>query len=97
MTKKTRRLFNQSYSWIRSHPDATNLDVPDDLLGQWIFEDKDEDPKPTGYFITVFSFGFLQLRLLTDGLPDIGGRWTGKLGPQFPVLPDDAAERLRCH
>ncbi len=69
MSSKVHRLFEQSRAWIAHHPNATNLDVPDELLTQWIFNDDEEDPKPSGYFLSVFSFGFLQRRLLTDGLP----------------------------
>ena len=60
MQKQARRILNQSFSWIRTHPDATNRDVPEEFLDHWIFKDDDEDPKPAGFFLSVFTFGYLQ-------------------------------------
>jgi hypothetical protein len=69
MHRKQRRTLRRSFDWIREHPGATNLDVPTDLIDQWIFEDDDEDPKPMGFFMSVFTFGFLQQEVLADGFP----------------------------
>jgi hypothetical protein len=69
MHRKQRRTLCRSLAWIREHPGATNLDVPTDLIEQWIFEDDEDDPKPAGFFMSVFTFGFLQQEVLADGLP----------------------------
>jgi hypothetical protein len=48
---------------------ATNLDVPDEFVTEWIFEDDDNDPRPPGFYFLVFSFGYLQYELMAGPLP----------------------------
>ncbi|HTQ95416.1 MAG TPA: hypothetical protein VMH89_01345 [Candidatus Acidoferrum sp.] len=69
MQKKKREALNRSLAWIRDHPDAKNLDVPDELVAEWIYEDDDADPRPAGFYFAVFTFGFLQRELITSALP----------------------------
>jgi hypothetical protein len=65
MKKKRHALINQSFDWIREHPLANNLEVPNDLLERWLFEPDEEDPRPAGFYLSVFSFGYLQNEILT--------------------------------
>ena len=67
--KQARRILNQSFAWIRAHPDATNRDVPEEFLDQWVFHDDDEELKPAGFFLSVFTFGYLQYQLLHGDRP----------------------------
>jgi hypothetical protein len=69
MQKQARRILNQSFAWIRAHPDATNRDVPEKFLDQWVFHDDDDEPKPAGFFLSVFTFGYLQHQLLHGDRP----------------------------
>jgi hypothetical protein len=62
-------MLNRSFAWIRAHPDATNRDVPEEFLDHWVFKDDDEEPKPAGFFLSVFTFGYLQHQLLHDDRP----------------------------
>ena len=66
---KQRKLLDRSLNWIRGHLHATNHDVPEDLITTWIFEDDDDEPKPAGFFFSVFAFGYMQYELLTGPLP----------------------------
>jgi len=61
---KKNKTLDRSLEWIRTHPGAVNLDVPDDLVAAWIFNDDRDDPKPNGFFLSVFTFGFLQQELI---------------------------------
>lgn len=72
MKKMTTPSLEGSFAWIRSNPNATNLDVPEELVTEWIFEDEGEDPKPMGFFLAVFAFGHLQQSLLTSHKPATG-------------------------
>lgn len=67
--KKRRKLLDRSLNWIREHLHATNLDVPDDLVAEWTFEDDEDEPRPAGFFFSVFAFGYMQYELLTGPLP----------------------------
>jgi len=67
--KKHSDHLNRSFEWIRGHLSATNLDTPDEFLGEWIFEDDADDPRPAGFHFAVFAYGFLQRELLTSGRP----------------------------
>ncbi len=69
MKKKPSELLNRSLAWVRTHPNATNMDVPEEFLFQWIFEDEGDEPRPAGFFMTVFAFGHLQHEVLTDNMP----------------------------
>jgi hypothetical protein len=62
-------VLKRSLAWIRKHPDATNLDVPDELVSAWIFEDDEPEPKPSGFYFAVFTFGFLQRSIFSSSLP----------------------------
>lgn len=66
---KNRKILSRSLDWIRNHPNALNLDVPNDLVGKWIFDDDPEETKPNGFYLMVFSFGFFQHSLLNSNLP----------------------------
>jgi hypothetical protein len=63
-------MLKRSLAWIRKHPDATNLDVPDELVSAWIFEDDEAESKPAGFYFAVFTFGFLQRSIFTSTLPE---------------------------
>jgi hypothetical protein len=67
--KSSRRLLNRSCAWIREHWDAHNLDVPDDLLQQWIYVSDEEEVEPSGFYLAVFSFGYLQYDLVAHNVP----------------------------
>jgi len=45
------------------------MDVPDELLQQWMFDDDESESKPPGHLMAVFTFGFVREMLRTDGLP----------------------------
>jgi len=66
--KKQRKLLDRSLNWIRDHLHATNLDVPDEFVTEWIFEDEEDEPRPAGFYFSVFAFGYLQHDLLTGPL-----------------------------
>jgi len=59
MNQERNALLEKSFAWIRSHPDAHNLDVPDYFLQKWIY-DRDDELEPSGFFLSVFAFGFFQ-------------------------------------
>jgi hypothetical protein len=68
--RKQRKLLDRSLNWIRRNLHATNLDVPDEFMVEWIFEDdSDEEPRPPGFFFSVFAFGYMQYELLTGPVP----------------------------
>jgi hypothetical protein len=69
MQKKKQEALDRSLDWIRMNPNAMNLDVPPELVAEWIFEDEEADPKPSGFYFAVFTFGFLQRDLFTNRLP----------------------------
>ena len=69
MSKKKRKILNRSLNWIRDHLHATNLDVPDEFIAEWIFEDDNEEPRPAGFFLAVFAFGYMQGELLNSSIP----------------------------
>lgn len=58
--------LKKSLDWIRQHPNACNLDVPSDLLERWVFDADEDEQKPTGFCFSVFSFGYLQHKVLTS-------------------------------
>jgi hypothetical protein len=55
MTKED--ILAKSIDWIRSHPDATTHDVPQDLVQLWLF-DSVEDFSPVGAILPIFIFGY---------------------------------------
>lgn len=61
MRPNPKRLLKRSLAWIRRHPGATNLEVPDDLLNAWTFEADvyDDERRPEGFHLSVFSFGYM--------------------------------------
>lgn len=69
MKNKKSKLLDKSLAWIRTHLHATNLDVPGEFLAQWIFEDDEAEAKPNGFFLSVFTFGYMQHELLCGCLP----------------------------
>jgi hypothetical protein len=70
MTKNSsRRMLKHSCEWIRNNWNATNLDVPPEFVHKWIYEPEDEDTKPTGFFLGVFGFGYLQHQLISKSVP----------------------------
>jgi len=66
---KKNDILDRSLDWIRSHPNAANLDVPDTLVEKWIYDDDPDDTRPTGFYLTVFSFGYFQHELMKSDLP----------------------------
>jgi hypothetical protein len=73
MLKKTSRaLLHRSCDWIRMHWDAENLDVPDDLLYQWLYHPGNEENDPQGFYLAVFSFGYFQHDLIASGAAESG-------------------------
>jgi hypothetical protein len=70
MKKKTnRKLFDRSCDWIRRNWNATNLDVPDEFIERWIYRPEDEDIEPSGFYLAVFSFGYIQYDLVANNVP----------------------------
>lgn len=91
MSQKKRKILEHSFAWIRCHPYASNLDVPDELIIEWMFKDDGDDPSPPGFHMSVFGFGYLQREVLTSAstlprqirlqeLCEYFGRWQMKLG-----------------
>lgn len=66
---KRKRLLERSYEWIRHHWDAANLDVPDEFLHQWIYVPSENEAKPPGFHLAVFTFGLFQYDLLANRVP----------------------------
>jgi hypothetical protein len=93
MRKTKKHLLDRSLTWIRTHLHAKNLDVPGEFLSEWIIlEDDDAEVRPTGFYLSVFTFGYMQHELLCGTLPptvarsvsikqliDLFGRWQVKL------------------
>lgn len=70
MTKKTsRQLLEQSCAWILQHWNADNLDVPDELLEQWIYDPGEDEPEASGFQLAVFIFGHLQHDMISHNVP----------------------------
>jgi hypothetical protein len=70
MVKNTsRHLLERSCGWIKDHWDAKNVDVPDEFLHQWIYDHNEDYVDPTGFYLAVFSFGYLQHELMAKGVP----------------------------
>lgn len=68
MRPSHKALFAESAEWIRSHPHATIHDVPDQLISSWAC-DLEDTTAPTGFHMSVFTFGYCQRQLLTRGVP----------------------------
>lgn len=68
-SKTSRRLLDRSCGWIRDHWNAQNLDVPNDLLAEWIYNVEGQDEDPCGFHLAVFSFGYLQHDLISHNVP----------------------------
>jgi hypothetical protein len=71
--KSSRKLLRQSCDWIRSHWNANNLDVPAEFIQKWIYEPAEEEVRPSGFYLGVFTFGYCQHQLLSKDVP-IGGK-----------------------
>lgn len=67
--KSSRRLLTESCGWIKDHWDAKNLDVPDEFVRKWIYEPDDEELKPSGFYLGVFTFGYCQHQLVSNDVP----------------------------
>jgi hypothetical protein len=65
----SRQLLNRSCGWIKDHWNAENLDVPDELLHQWIYNQGEENLEASGFYLAVFSFGYLQHELIAKEVP----------------------------
>jgi len=65
----SRQMLDRSCGWIRAHWNAKNLDVPDEFLHQWIYNQSDENVEATGFYLAVFSFGYLQHELIAKDVP----------------------------
>lgn len=66
---KKKKSLKRSLQWISTHPGALNLDVPSDLLSEWTLIDSEGDPKPEGFYLAVFSFGYFQELLASSPHP----------------------------
>ena len=70
MTRKpSRQLLERSCAWLREHWNANNLDVPDDLLRQWIYQTGEDEEEPSGFHLAVFTFGYLQYDFIASNVP----------------------------
>jgi hypothetical protein len=69
MKKTKKEWLDRSYEWIRTHLAATNLDVPHDLVEEWIVEDQNDGPKPRGFHFAIFAYGYLQREIAISDLP----------------------------
>ena len=67
--KSSPKLLRQSCEWIRDHWNANNLDVPPEFVRKWIYEEDDEELKPSGFYLCVFSFGYFQHQLESRKVP----------------------------
>ncbi len=68
MTPLDTRL-DQSCLWIKENWNAFNVDVPDQLLREWMHQDNADGPPPSGFHLAVFTFGYIQYQLLHDQGP----------------------------
>lgn len=68
MRPSHKALFAESADWIRSHPLATIHDVPDRLVATWVC-DLEDTTAPTGFHLSVFTFGYCQRQLLVTDTP----------------------------
>mgnify|MGYP001552813431 CR=1 FL=1 len=70
MKKKTsNRMLRQSCAWIKDHWNATNLEVPDEFVRQWMYEPGEDEMEPNGFFLGVFTFGYLQHQIIANNVP----------------------------
>jgi hypothetical protein len=70
MAKNTSpNLLEHSCGWIKEHWNAENLDVPDEFVRKWIYEANDEELKPSGFYLGVFTFGYCQHQLISNDVP----------------------------
>lgn len=67
--RPSRKLLDRSCSWIRDHWDASNLDLPSDLLEEWIYEPSEDEADPPGFYFSVFTFGYAQYLLTSQNVP----------------------------
>jgi hypothetical protein len=65
----SRKLLEQSVGWIKDHWDAKNLDVPPEFIRKWIYESNDEELKPSGFYLCVFTFGYCHHQLVSNDVP----------------------------
>lgn len=69
--KTSKRLLDRSLEWVRQHMNATNLDVPQDLLKLWIYnQDSDESDLPPGLCLSVFVYGYMIHDFEANPAPD---------------------------
>ncbi len=67
MRRSHQALFTESADWIRGNPFATTHDVPDQLVKTWVCELEDA-AAPTGFHLSIFTFGYCQRQLLASGV-----------------------------
>ncbi len=65
----SRKILRLSCAWIKEHWDATNLDVPPELLRHWIYQPEREEDEPEGFYLGVFLFGYMQYELNSNSTP----------------------------
>ena len=63
MSPDKKQRLEKSLKWISEHAHATNLEVPDEFLSDWMFEDDEEEQRPSGFYFTVFAFGYARRAL----------------------------------
>ena len=74
MNDSTLQLLKKSLEWIDAHPDATNNDLPIELLELWTDEPRGQDWLPNDFHLGVFLFAFARFqnrRMLANGVTEM--------------------------
>ncbi len=61
-------LLRESYAWITANPLATTHELPDRFVQRWTYE-KEDPEEPSGFYFSVFAFGYCQRQLLQRNVP----------------------------
>ena len=67
MRRSHQTIFAESAEWIQGNPFATTHDVPDRLVQTWVC-DLEDVTAPTGFHLSIFTFGYCQRQLLVSGV-----------------------------
>jgi hypothetical protein len=76
--------IRRSVEWVRSHPNATNQDVPAELRNGWILPDH-PTPEQRQAVLAIFLAGHLELK---------GVGSAAKLGPDSPASEAEVSNRF---
>ncbi|PTY04255.1 hypothetical protein DB347_20375 [Opitutaceae bacterium EW11] len=68
-TRTDKRQLQESCAWLRVHWNPTNLDVPEHLREQWMYEADGDHANPEGFQLAVFTFGFMQHDVVSNQVP----------------------------